>query len=540
MVFPAAPTESGTAKIHFLTTDGNAAGGWFSVVNFNTTIGTNPVGFAAVATHVSGNPVAEPGGLPSGSIPLVLIGGDDGTNVMPLQLDASDFLKVVLQANSGVDIGDVDVTSLPAITNGGTFAVQIVDPSFANSDGNALGEGVLIQGDDGTDRKNINVDASTGDVQVDVTNTVTVDLGADNDVTITAHVPGTGATNLGKAVDSVPGATDTGIAALAIRDDALTTLTPVDGDYTTLRVSSTGALHVTGGGGGTQFNVDAALGGTPEGTLAIAKRDDALSALSPVEGDAVELRVDANGALWTHDDALDGAIAGSELQVDIVDHVPGTGATNLGKAIQSAQGVTDTGVAALGVRNDTLADLSGADGDYAPLQFNALGALYVASIAAGDIANSAADSGNPVKIGGQANSAEPTAVAAGERVNAWFDRYGRAVVIDGHPDPEDPATATLTAASDAEVIAAPGASVHIYITGIQVSNASATKTRLDLREGPAGTIRKSMALAADGGGFVANFKPFWKLPANTALTGILSGAVTDVRVNVDYYLTADV
>lgn len=38
----------------------------------------------------------------------------------------------------------------------------------------ALGSGVLIQGDDGTDRKNINVDATTGDVQVDVTNTVTV------------------------------------------------------------------------------------------------------------------------------------------------------------------------------------------------------------------------------------------------------------------------------------------------------------------------------------------------------------------------------
>ena len=51
------------------------------------------------------------------------MGGDDGTNIEPLQLDASNFLKVVLQAgtaamgklsaNSGVDIGDVDVTSVP-------------------------------------------------------------------------------------------------------------------------------------------------------------------------------------------------------------------------------------------------------------------------------------------------------------------------------------------------------------------------------------------------------------------------------------------
>ena len=68
--------------------------------------------------------------------------------------------------------------------------------------------------------------------------------------------------------------------------------------------------------------------------------------------------------------------------VDITSVVPGVGATNLGKAIQSAQGTTDTGVPALVVRNDTLADLSGADGDYAPLQVNATGALYTA-LAAG-------------------------------------------------------------------------------------------------------------------------------------------------------------
>lgn len=82
----------------------------------------------------------------------------------------------------------IDVVSAPstAVTNAGTFAVQIADTSFAVADGNALGEGVLIQGDDGTDRKNIHVDATTGDVQVDVTNAVTVDLGGNNDVTVTS------------------------------------------------------------------------------------------------------------------------------------------------------------------------------------------------------------------------------------------------------------------------------------------------------------------------------------------------------------------
>ena len=68
--------------------------------------------------------------------------------------------------------------------------------------------------------------------------------------------------------------------------------------------------------------------------------------------------------------------AAGDLQIDISSITPGTGATDLGKAIQSAQGTTDTGVAALVVRNDTLADLAGSDHDYAPLQVNASGALY--------------------------------------------------------------------------------------------------------------------------------------------------------------------
>lgn len=94
--------------------------------------------------------------------------GTDG-DYAPLQVDADGKLKVEI-----FNGGDTLTVAAHAVTNAGTFAVQIVDTSFAVADGNALGEGVLVQGDDGTDRKNINVDASTGDVQVDVTNTVTV------------------------------------------------------------------------------------------------------------------------------------------------------------------------------------------------------------------------------------------------------------------------------------------------------------------------------------------------------------------------------
>jgi hypothetical protein len=87
-----------------------------------------------------------------------------------------------------------------------------------------------------------------GDIGGDATN------GLDTDVT--RVIPGTSATHLGKAIDTAAGATDTGVGALVVRDDALTTLTPADGDWTVLRVDSTGALHVRISGGGVSGIVD--------------------------------------------------------------------------------------------------------------------------------------------------------------------------------------------------------------------------------------------------------------------------------------------
>ena len=62
--------------------------------------------------------------------------------------------------------------------------------------------------------------------------------------------------------------------------------------------------------------------------------------------------------------------------VDVTSIVPGTGATNLGKAEDAAHSSGDVGVMSLAVRNDDVAALGGADGDYAPLQVNAAGSLY--------------------------------------------------------------------------------------------------------------------------------------------------------------------
>ena len=160
--------------------------------------------------------------------------------IVKLTFGALDAQTIASSGSGTVDAGTQRVTiatdDTVTVDNGGTFAVQAAqsgtwnvtnvsgtvslptgastaaNQSTANTslgnieagyaaDDAALGSGVLFQGDDGTDRKNINVDATTGDVQVDVTNTVTVDATGSGDVPITlageAVVLGAGSASIG-------------------------------------------------------------------------------------------------------------------------------------------------------------------------------------------------------------------------------------------------------------------------------------------------------------------------------------------------------
>lgn len=114
--------------------------------------------------------------------------------------------------------------------------------------------------------------------------------------------------------------------------------------------------------------------------------------------------VAALGSIKTAVETLDNAIAGSEMQVDIVaalpaganaigklaansgvdigdvdvtSIVPGAGATNLGKAEDAAHSSGDVGVMGLTVRQDTAAALGGTDADYQPFITDASGRLHV-------------------------------------------------------------------------------------------------------------------------------------------------------------------
>lgn len=94
---------------------------------------------------------------------------------------------------------------------------------------------------------------------------------------------------------------------------------------------------------------------------------------------------------------------GSGGSVTVTSVVPGTGATNLGKAEDAAHTTGDTGVASWGVVTDGVTALA-ASGDYSVMGTDTAGNLRVV----GSVASGATDTGNPVKVGAKYNSTLPT------------------------------------------------------------------------------------------------------------------------------------
>lgn len=99
------------------------------------------------------------------------------------------------------------------------------------------------------------------------------------------------------------------------------------------------------------------------------------------------------------------------------------------KVEDTAHTTGDVGQYVLGVRQDTLAGSVDADGDYGSFKMNSLGELYTTSALRSEIADDAADTENPIKVGSQAVSGALSAVSAsGDRANLTSDLYRRVYV----------------------------------------------------------------------------------------------------------------
>jgi hypothetical protein len=294
---------------------------------------------------------------------------DADTSALAGAVSGSEIqVDVLTMPSVTVDLGannDVTVTSGTITANLGATDNAVLDAIAA--DGDAVQS---LLGTIDADTSALAGTVSGSELQVDIVSapTIVVDLGANNDVTVTgtvdlgttdnavldsiatataatqAAVEGTltvtgGGGGTQYAEDTAHTTGDTGTMALAVRLDSGAAIAGTDGDYSPLQVDSAGALRVTGGGGGTEYTVNAAAPTDPVGTTTVMERDDALSSLTEVEGDWTNMRANANGALWT---AVDGTVT-----VDLA----------------ANNDVTVTGTVDLGATDNAVLDAIAADGD---------------------------------------------------------------------------------------------------------------------------------------------------------------------------------
>jgi len=89
-----------------------------------------------------------------------------------------------------------------------------------------------------------------------------------------------------------------GPVILGQRRDADTTIADTDGDAAPLQLDATGALKVTGGGGGTQVVTDTASTGADTGNLTQTVRQDTLASSTTTTGDFQPLKSDQYGSTY--------------------------------------------------------------------------------------------------------------------------------------------------------------------------------------------------------------------------------------------------
>lgn len=192
-------------------------------------------------------------------------------------------------------------------------------------------------------------------------------------------------TELSLAEDAAHVSGDLGAMALAVRNDTEGSLVDTDGDYAPLQVDSVGRLRVVADLDVTNLSEkaedDAHVSGDI-GDYVLAVRADArpTDANTSADGDYASFFVNNSGELWVKDaDTLAQLVTIDSVLDNILVDTTSIDSTlsGLSHAEDAAHVSGDAGVQALAVRNDTLASLVDADGDYAPLQVDATGALYV-------------------------------------------------------------------------------------------------------------------------------------------------------------------
>lgn len=145
-----------------------------------------------------------------------------------------------------------------------------------------------------------------------------------------------------------------------------------------------------------------------------------------------------------------------------------------------------------GSKSPKVTILSGAAGDPTPIDPRQ-----------GNVAHDAADSGNPVKVGGQARTTNPTAVADADRGNFITDKLGKQVVVNSIRDLKGVQKTTITSSTGETTIVTAVASTFLDLYGLIIANTSATATSVTIKDATSGTTRAILRIpAGDTRGFI--------------------------------------
>lgn len=261
-------------------------------------------------------------------------------------ITANREVKVIAAANTGVDIGDVDVTSISAGDNDiGNVDLELA--GTAVSAGNGASDTGTVRVTVASDSTGVlSVDDNAGALTVDNGGTFAVQVdaalpagtnaigklsantGVDiGDVDILSVIPGTGATNLGKAEDAAHTTADTVVPIAGVRSDTTPSSTAgTAGDYALPNLDANGRLYVNAtiydaSGSATTVATDVTedaaetAGGT--GPMVLNVRRDTAASSAGTTGDNATFNTDALGLLWTRQLDPCSGVAKSYIPIDI-------------------------------------------------------------------------------------------------------------------------------------------------------------------------------------------------------------------------------
>lgn len=405
----------------------------------------------------------------------------------------------ILGANSGVDIGDV------TINNGtGAAAVNIQDG----------GNTITVDGTIAFSNSSIAVTQSTspwivaggGTAGTAASGVVTVQGIASMTPVQVSQATGT---NLHVVVDSgavtVTNATAANLKVAATLDAETTKVIGVtrtaDGAGNLLTSNSTTYTA--------KFGLDNNLLGTLGTAFSTAGKVDVKVASGDIASGAVASGAIASGAVAS------GAFASGSVSDGAI--------VTLGAKTDAKSTATDgTSITIMQVLKEISAMVQ------APASTPVTNAGTFAVQAAGDVAHDSVDAGNPVKIGGYASTAIPTAVsAAADRVNAFFDLNGRLAV-------HQPFSTTRMSTNTTTTIKSGAGFLHTitFNNPDVMTTANETITLYDNTAG-SGTIL-ALVNIDDGQGTVGAFTLHYDIVFGTGLTAVTTGSGTAIDMTFAY------